>query len=154
MKAYLDDTDLDILRILQADGRISNADLAKKIGLSPASTFQRVRNLEAAGFIRRYVALVDHEKVGKKLTVLAMVELSLHQDQPIERFRRAVMQIPEVLECYNVSGEFDFVLKIVVPDMRSYEALVREKLSTIRGVGKVTSSFVLSTTKHTTAVPI
>lgn len=154
MKTYLDDTDLDILRLLQLDGRMSNAELAKRIGLSPASTFQRVRNLESGGFIRRYVALLDHEKVGKRLTVLAMVELSLHQDQPIERFRRAVLQIPEVLECYNVSGEFDFVLKIVVPDMRSYEALVREKLSAIKGVGKVTSSFVLSTTKHTTAVPI
>jgi Lrp/AsnC family transcriptional regulator, leucine-responsive regulatory protein len=150
----LDETDIEILRILQADGRITNADLAKRIGLSPPSALQRVRALERTGYIQGYVALLDPEKLGLRITVLAAISLSLHQEQPIERFRKSVLEIPEVVECYHVSGEFDFLLKILVKDMRSYEQLIREKVSKIRGVGQIKSSFVLATTKSTTQIPL
>lgn len=152
MKA-LDEVDLQLLKLLQDDGRITNADLAKSVGLSPPSVLQRVRALEKAGFVKAYTALLDPEKLGLGVTAFAMISLSLHQDMPIERFRKAVLEIDEVLECYHVSGDYDFLLKIVVRDMRAYEALIREKISRIRGIGKINSSFVFGTPKQTTAIP-
>jgi Lrp/AsnC family transcriptional regulator, leucine-responsive regulatory protein len=150
----LDETDIQLLALLQGDGRITNAALAEKVGLSPPSVLQRVRALENAGLIRGYFALLDAERLGFRLTALAMISLSLHQEQPIERFRRSVLDIPEVLECYHVSGEFDYLLKIVVKDMRGYEKLIRERISKIRGVGQIRTSFVLATTKYSTQLPL
>jgi Lrp/AsnC family transcriptional regulator, leucine-responsive regulatory protein len=151
---HLDEIDIQLLAILQADGRTTNADLAKRVGLSPPSVLQRVRTLEKLGLVRGYHAILDPERLGLRITTLTMITLSLHQDQPIERFRKAIADIPEVLECYHVSGEFDFMLKIVVRDMREYEKLVREKLSKIRGVGQIRTSFVLATPKFTTQIPL
>jgi Lrp/AsnC family leucine-responsive transcriptional regulator len=154
MKTHLDEVDLQILNLLQGDGRITNADLAKAVNLSPPSVLQRVRTLEKLGLVRAYTAILDHERLGLKITALAMISLSLHQEQPIERFRKEIQTIPEVLECYHVSGEFDFLLKIVVKDIRAYEQLVREKLSRIKGIGQIKTSFVLATPKYTTRVPL
>ena len=154
MKTHLDEVDIQLLSLLQEDGRITNADLAKRVGLSPPSVLQRVRTLEKLGLIREYAALLDYERLGLRITALAMVSLSLHQEQPIERFRKAVQDIPEILECYHVSGEFDFLLKIVVKDIRAYEQLVREKLSRIKGIGQIKTSFVLATPKYTTRIPL
>ncbi len=154
MKTHLDEVDVQILALLQGDGRITNADLAKRVGLSPPSVLQRVRSLEKAGLVRGYFALLDHERLGLRITALAMISLSLHQEQPIERFRKAIQDIPEILECYHVSGEYDFLLKIVVKDIRAYEQLVREKLSKIKGIGQIRSSFVLATPKYTTQIPL
>lgn len=150
----LDETDVLILKTLQADGRITNADLAKLVGLSPPSVLQRVRALEKAKLIRGYHGLLDAERLGLKITAWVMVSLALHQEQPIERFRKGVQAIPEVLECYHVSGDFDFLLKVVVPDMREYEVFVREKLSKLKGVGQIRSSFVYATPKRTTELPL
>jgi len=154
MKTHLDEVDVQLLSLLQQDGRITNADLAKKVGLSPPSVLQRVRVLEKAGLIKGYFGLLDPEKLGLRITALAMISLSLHQEQPIERFRRSINEIPEVLECYHVSGEFDFLLKIVVKDIRAYEMLIRERLSKIKGIQQIKTSFVLATTKHTTQIPL
>lgn len=154
MKPPLDEKDIQILRILQEDGRITNADLAKRIDLSPPSALQRVRRLERSGFIRGYTALLDPEMLGYGITVWAMISLTLHQDQPIDRFREGVQQIPEVVECYNVSGDCDFLLKILVADIHAYEQLMREKLSRIEGIRNLHSSFVLGVTKHTTQIPV
>jgi Lrp/AsnC family transcriptional regulator, leucine-responsive regulatory protein len=150
----IDETDVQILQLLQADGRMPNATLADKIGLTPPSTAYRVKALEKAGLIKGYHALVDHERLGLKLMVLCQVQLSLHQEQPIERFRRAVSDIPEVLECLHVSGQFDFQLKIVVRDMKHYEGLIREKITKIKGIEHINSSFVMAAPKMTTQVPL
>jgi len=154
VKTLLDEIDVQILAILQADGRITNADLSKRVGLSPPSVLQRVRTLEKMGLIRGYHAILDHERLGLKLTAFAQISLSLHQEQPIERFRKQIAAIPEVLECYHVSGEFDFLLKIVVRDIRAYEALIREKITKIRGIRQIKTDFVLGVNKHTTQVPL
>jgi Lrp/AsnC family transcriptional regulator, leucine-responsive regulatory protein len=154
MKTHLDEVDIQILSLLQGDGRMTNADLAKHVNLSPPSVLQRVRTLEKLGLIRGYFALLDSERLGLRITALAMISLSLHQEQPIERFRKEIQAIPEVLECYHVSGEFDFLLKIVVKDIRAYEQLVREKLSKIKGIGQIRTSFVLATPKYTTKIPL
>jgi Lrp/AsnC family leucine-responsive transcriptional regulator len=153
-KTHLDEVDVQILAILQADGRITNADLAKRVNLSPPSVLQRVRALEKAGLVRGYYGLLDAERLGFRITALAMISLSLHQEQPIERFRKAINEIPEVMECYHVSGEFDFLLKIVVRDIRAYEALIRERLSKIKGIQQIKTSFVLAQTKFTTQLPL
>jgi len=150
---HLDETDVRLLSILQTDGRITNADLAKRVGLSPPSVLQRVRALERAGLIKAYVGLLDPERLGLKTTVFAMVTLAMHQDQPIERFRKAIQEIDEIVECYHVSGEVDFLLKILVKDIKAYETLIREKLSKIRGIHQIRSSFVLGVNKHSTKVP-
>jgi len=135
IKTHLDETDVQILNLLQNDGRITNAELAKRVGLSPPSVLQRVRALEKSGLIRSYVAILEPERLGLRITALVMISLSLHQEQPIERFRRAIQEIPEIIECYHVSGDFDFLLKVVVRDMRAYEVFLREKLSKITGLG-------------------
>lgn len=154
MPTSLDDVDLHLLRLLQADGRISNADLARTVGLSPPSVHQRIRKLQGLGLIRSFAAILDSGKMGFALTVFAQVSLTMHQDKPIERFRKAVSEIPEVLECYNVSGEYDFLLKILARDMSEYERLIRERLSRINGISKIQSCFVLSTAKSTTILPV
>ncbi len=150
----LDEVDAQLLSLLQSDGRITNADLAKRVNLSPPSVLQRVRALEKLGLIKGYTALLDADRLGLKITALTSINLALHQDQPIERFRKAVQQLPEVTECYHISGDYDFLLKIVVRDMRAYELFVREKLAKIKGVGKIHTSFVLGTPKHTTHLPL
>lgn len=154
MRAQIDETDRHILSLLQQDGRITNAEIAKRVGLSPPSALQRVRQLEKAGLIKAYTALLDPEKLGLRITVLAMITLAMHQEQAIERFRRSIQDIPEVVECYHVSGQYDYVLKILVRDIRAYEALVREKLSRIKGLGQITSSIVFAMPKHTTQIPL
>lgn len=150
----LDDKDYDILTILQKEGRITNAELAKRVELSPPSALQRVRYLERAGYIKGYVGLLDAERLNLKITVLALVSLALHEEQSLERFIESFNELPEVLEVHHVSGEFDFLLKIVVQDMRHYEELLREKILRIKGIGQIRSSFVLGTRKFTTELPI
>ncbi|HCD99938.1 MAG TPA: AsnC family transcriptional regulator [Armatimonadetes bacterium] len=154
MRTFLNKTDRDILRILQKNGRISNADLSREIGLSQPSTLAKVRSLVRNGIIRQFTALCEPKALGYDVTALTMVSLSLHHERPIERFRRAVAEFPEVLECYHTTGEFDFLLKVVVDSIYSYERFVSEKLSRIHGIRKINTSFVLSTTKHTTELPI
>jgi len=151
-KTHLDEVDVQILSLLQKDGRITNADIAKSVGLSPPSVLQRVRALEKAGLIRGYHAILDAERLGLRITAWVQITLSLHQEQPIERFRRGVQDIPEILECYQVSGDFDFLLKVIVRDMRHYEVFVREKLSKIKGIQQIKTSMVFSTAKHTTQI--
>ncbi len=150
----LDDKDYEILGLLQNEGRITNAELAKRVGLSPPSVLQRVRFLERAGYITGYYAHLDAEKLNLKIKVLALISLALHQEQSLEKVIENFQAIPEVIECHHVSGEFDFLLKIVVEDMRSYEALLRERILRIKGVGQIRSSFVLGSFKESTILPI
>jgi Lrp/AsnC family transcriptional regulator, leucine-responsive regulatory protein len=154
MKTQLDETDIQLLNLLQRDGRITNADLAKAVGLSAPSVLQRVRALEKAGIIKDYVTVLDAEKLGRKLTAFINVSLSLHESQPIERFRKAVGEIPEVIEVYNITGDYDFMLKVQCRDMRQYEAILRDKITKIRGIGKLNTSFVLATSKQTQEIPL
>ncbi|HRF59671.1 MAG TPA: Lrp/AsnC family transcriptional regulator [Fimbriimonadaceae bacterium] len=154
MRDRLDEVDVNILRLLMEDGRITNADIARKVGLSAPSVLQRVRKLEDLGVIRGYTVVVDPATLGYSLTVMAQISLALHQEQPIDRFVRAVQEIPEVQACYHVSGEFDYLLKIVVQDMKSYEALIKDRLSKIKGIGKIHSCFVLATAKEVHSLPL
>lgn len=154
MKEKLDEADVKILRLLQADGRMTNADLARKIGLSPPSMLQRVRKLEEAGYIKGYYAELSPDALGYQLLVIAMVSLSLHQEGSIEQFRNATRAVPEILEVLHISGEYDFMLKVVARDMRDYERIVTTHISSIKAVGKINSCFVLAVNKQGTALPL
>lgn len=154
MKERLDSSDRKILESLQKEGRTTNADLARLVGLSPPSMLQRVRRLEQKGFIVGYKAELDPEKLGYSIVVFAMVSLSLHQEQPIENFLEAIAPVPEVIDCYHVSGDYDFLLKIVAQDMHDYERILRDKLSSIKAIGKIHSCFVLRANKHNSEIPI
>ena len=150
----LDKINRKILEILQNDSSITNADLAKRIGLAPASTLERVKKLETAGVMRKYVGLVDQEKVGKGITVFVEVSLVNHTASAISTFTRAITAIPEVLECHHLAGDKDFLLKVVTNSISQYRDFALDKLANLEGIGRVHTLFSLHTVKSTTAIPI
>lgn len=150
----LDKSDIAILEALQKDGRLSNRDLAKQVSLSPSPSWRRLRALEDAGVISRYAAVVDREKVGLSIMGFAHVTLHDHSSEKVKRFDRAIMRAPQVLECHATSGEHDYMLKVVAPDMASYQDFLSEYLLKIGVVRTVNTSFALKQQKSTTALPM
>lgn len=148
----LDETDKKILSILQDDGRITNSRLAQKIGLSPPAALERVRRLEASGVIEKYVALLDRQKAGYNIQTIVMVCLSHHQTPSLEHVKERLTQMDEVLECHQLTGDVDFLLKVAVKDMNSYTDFVNNKLSGIPGIQNVKTSFILETLKNKTSL--
>src|SRR6218665_4196902 len=126
-----------ILEALQADGRQSNQQLADKVGLSATPVWRRVRELEDSGVIRRHVALVDREKLGRDICVLANVSLVRHSEGAVEQFGRLVMASREIIECHGITGEADYVIKVVVPDMKAYDQFLQSQIFKIPGVASV-----------------
>jgi Lrp/AsnC family leucine-responsive transcriptional regulator len=150
----LDRTDLRILEILQKEGRISNQDLAARVSLSPSPCLRRVRALEEAGIVREYVALVDPRKVGLGLTAYVTVTLEKKGRMPIEQFTRAVQGWPEVVACFSMTGDMDYLLRVHVGDLEHYSRFVMDRLLKQPGVVDVKSNFVLERVKETTALPL
>ena len=149
-----DEIDDAILRELQADGRLSNADLARRIGLSQAATHGRVRRLERDGVIAGYVALVYREQAGFDLLCLISIGIQLHHQDAVARTRTALAALPEVLECHHLTGQFDYLLKVILPDRRALERFVVEKLTPLPGIARIQTSVVLAVVKDTPALPI
>ena len=150
----LDAVDIAILQELQIDGRLSNVELARRINLSPPATHTRLKRLEEQGYIRRFVALLDQEKVGFDMTCFISVSLQLHQVEELEGFRAIINDIPEVLECFHVTGEFDYLLKVIIRNRQDLQYFVVNKLTPIPGVARIHTSLVLTEVKSTTALPI
>jgi len=148
----LDSTDKNILTILQKDGRITNAKIAQKVGLSPPAVLERVRRLENSGIIEKYVAILDREQSGFNIQTIVMVCLSHHQISSLQNVKERLTKMDEVLECHQLTGEVDFLLKVVVKDMASYTDFVNNKLSGIPGIQNVKTSFILETLKNSTAL--
>lgn len=143
----LDRTDVQILEILQDNGRITNVKLAERIGISPPSMLERVRKLEASGVIDKYVTILDRRKIGYGLMAIVIVSLSLHQVSSLEKVVEELAALKEVQECYQLTGDVDFLLKVAVKDMDSYTDFVNYKLSGIPGIQNIKTSFVLNTIK-------
>jgi Lrp/AsnC family transcriptional regulator, leucine-responsive regulatory protein len=154
MRPTLDPIDLEILRTLQEDGRISNADLARTAGLSRAATHARVRRLEQMGAISRYTAIVDPEAVGFDLLCLIGVAMQLHSQENIARARAAIAEMPEVLECYHVTGDFDYILKVAVRNRSDLQRFILDRLTPVPGIARINTSLVLGIEKSTTALPM
>jgi len=154
MKVKLDATDKRILEILQANSNITNAQLAIEIGLSPAPTLERVKKLENAGVLKSYHAVVDPAAIGMGVSTFVTVSLKGHNKDNIERFIKAIKEIEEVVECHHVTGQADFILKIVAPDIPAYQKLMLEKVSNIEVVDNLQSTIILSTFKDSKVIPI
>jgi Lrp/AsnC family leucine-responsive transcriptional regulator len=154
MNNSLDPIDKKILDLLQENGRMTNAQLAKDVGLSPPPMLERVRKLEKQGIIRKYVALVDPKKVDRGTMALVSVSLRFHQKNAIQEFVKEIQNIPEILECHHITGEEDYVLKVAIKDIEEYERFLHERLTRISGIRKIKTSFILKTIKHQTKVPV
>ena len=152
--APLDAIDRKIVAHLQQDGRMSVADLAAKVGLSPSPCLRRVRLLEEAGVIARYVAVLDQQSVGLPVSVFVSIKLEKQREESLNRFAKAIERWPEVLECYLMTGSRDYWLRVVVPDLDAYERFVKQKLTRLDGISSIESSFALEQVKYTNVLPV
>jgi DNA-binding Lrp family transcriptional regulator len=150
----LDAADMKILQILQDDSKISNVELASRINLSPSPTLARVKNLEARQVIQRYVGLVDPSALGLKMNVFIQVTLEKQEAAALARFEQEVSQFDEVMEVYLMTGDSDYLLRIVVPDIQALERFILDHLTRIPGIQNVRSGFALKQVKYKTALPI
>jgi len=149
----LDKTDLQILRILQQDACISNLDLADAVGLSPSPCSRRVRMLEEAGYFRGRVTLLDPDTVGLPVNVFMQITLSQQKKKNLESFEATVNQWPEVMECYLMTGDFDYLIRVAVPDLHAYQQLL-DQLTEIEGIAHIKSSFSLKQVQYKTQLPL
>lgn len=154
MPIELDKLDQQILRLLQKDAGMSAAEIADRVGLTQPPCWRRIRRLEEAGIIQRRVALLDQRKLGLNVTVFARIKLSAHGKKSLPEFEEQIRELPEVLECFTVMGDYDFLLKIVTRDIDSYETLFRDKLSQMPTVQEIHSNAALSRIKITTELPL
>jgi DNA-binding Lrp family transcriptional regulator len=150
----LDDVDKSLLRALQADGRLSNVQLAHKVNLSPPATHARLRRLEKEGYIRQYTAIVEREKAGYDLLCFIHISLQMHQVAQVEQFREATRNMPEVLECHHITGEYDYLLKVALRNRKDLERFVVGKITPIPGVARIHTSLVLTEVKASMALPL
>lgn len=150
----LDEIDLRILQALQTDGALSNVALAKMVHLSPSPCLARVKALEAAGIINRYVALVNAAKLGLGLNVFINISLKTQSKQALADFEQRIAEQDEVMECYLMTGDSDYLIRVVVADMGALEKFILERLTPIPGVEKIRSSFALKQVRYKTALPL
>jgi len=153
-KLTMDRTDFKILHHLQNNGRISNAELADLVGLSPSPCLRRVKALEQAGIIKRYAAIVDAKAVGLPISIFVNVSLQRQERSSLEKFEEQIAKYAEIMECYLMTGSFDYVLRIVVPDLDSYERFLADKLTRTPGVANIQSSFTLKQVVYKTELPL
>ena len=150
----IDRIDLNILKALQEDARVSNVALADKVGLSPTPCARRVRNLEDSGVIRGSATLVDPAAVGLPISVFVQVTLERQIEPMLQIFEETVSAYPEVMECYLMTGDADYLLRVVVPDLASYQRFLMDGLTQVEGVASIKSSFALKEVQYRTALPL
>ncbi len=150
----IDEIDRQILERLQDNARISNADLAREVGLSPSPCLRRVRELEASGVIKRFATLLEPASVGLPISVFVQVTLERQVESALEAFESTILARPEVMECYLMTGDSDYLLRIVVSDIAAYEKFLKDSLTRVPGVASIKSSFALNQVKYGTALPL
>lgn len=150
----LDKTDIRLLELLQADARLTTKELADKLGKTVTPVYERKRRLENEGFITRYTAIVDKNKIGKSLVAFTNVQLRQHAQQILLNFEKTIVKFEEVMECYHMTGVYDYLLKVAVTDMAAYQDFIVNKLAKLTDIGTVQSSFVMTEVKHETAYKI
>ena len=154
MTETLDKFDRQILRALQEDGRSSTVDLAAQVDLSASAVHARIKRLEQRGCINRYTALLNREQMGYDMLCFISISLQLHKLQNVEDFKTTILQMPEVLECHHLTGEYDYLVKVAVQNRKDLHRFVVDNLTPIPGVAKIHTSVVLEEVKYTTALPI
>lgn len=150
----LDQIDIGILRALQQNAKLTTKELADRVNLSPTSTFERVKRLEREGIIQRYVALVDAHKLGNNIIIWCNIRLKQHTHDYIKEFMDAVQDIEQITDCYNTSGDFDFLIKVYARDMKAYQDFMLNTLGKMHCLGSLNSVFVIGEIKSSTAVPV
>jgi len=149
-----DSIDKKLLSLLQKDCKQTNKELSVKLGLSVTAVYERIKKLEREGVINKYVSLLNKEKLGLGFVVFCQIKLVKHAKEYLTKFEREVKQLDEVLECYHVSGDYDYLLKVIVKDMQHYRQFMVTKLTTIQHIGSTHSSFNISEVKHTTEITL
>jgi len=144
----LDDKDVQLLRLLQKNAKLTVKELAREVSLSPSPVFERVKRLEQEGFVKRYAAVLDAEKLNRGFTVFCQIKLKIHDRSVGYDFVKEILEIEEVAECYNISGDFDFLLKVQVRDMKHYQDFVFNKLGSVDSIGSTHSTFVMAEVKN------
>ncbi len=150
----LDRIDFKLLELLQRNGKLTTKEIAQKVNLSSTPVYERIKRLEREGIIKKYVALVESEKVGKGLTVFCDIILKEHNKEIGHKFVQEIMSLKYVCECYNISGDYDFRLKVVVSNMKHYQDFLLNDLGSVKNIGSTQSTFVMGVIKHDYAVPI
>lgn len=150
----LDMIDRKILRRLQTDGKISVGDLAAKVGLSPSPCARRVRILEKAGIIKGYAAIVDQKRVGLPVNAFASIKLERQREEDLDRFEETVSRWPEVLDCYLMTGQRDYLMRIVAADLEAYERFIKDRLTRIDNIASIETSFALGQVKRSSVLPL
>lgn len=150
----LDKIDIEILKFLQADSSLSNVELAEKVYLSPSPCARRVKILKENGYVRGSVTLLDPEKVGLPVNVFIQVSLSHQVKKNLQQFEKEVAQWSEVMECYLMTGDFDYLIRVAVPDLRSYQHFLDTRLTLVKGVDNIRSSFSLKQVRYKTELPL
>jgi len=148
----VDEKDLSILRLLQKDAKLSIRDISTRINLSPTPTHERIKRMEKLGIIKEYTAIVDRKKVNKGMMVVCMIALNAHNKSIATKFIEQVSKLKEVVEFYNISGEFDFMLKILAPNMDEFHEFFVNQLSEIEGIGQTKSIFVMNSIKESAQI--
>ena len=146
--ALLDETDIEILHSLQKDAKINAKELSEKLHISKTPIYERIKRLENEGYIKKYIAILDAEKLNQGFVVFCNVKLSRINQEIATEFTRIIQDIPEVTECYNISGSFDYLLKIHAPNMKYYQEFILNVLGTIDSLGSLRSTFVMDEVKH------
>lgn len=144
----MDAIDKKILMLLQEDAKQNTKEIAEKVGLSVSPTFERIKKLEQKKYIKKYIAVLDSAKIGKSINVYCQVTLAVHSRELIDDFKQHINQLSEIMGCFHVSGNYDFLLKIAVNDMNEYQKFIIDKLSVIKGISNVQSSFVMEEIKN------
>jgi Lrp/AsnC family leucine-responsive transcriptional regulator len=144
----MDAIDKKIVMLLQQNAKLNTKEIADRVGLSVSPTFERIKKLEQKQYIKKYVALLDGTKIGKSISVYCQVTLAVHSRELIDNFKTHINELPEIMGCFHVSGNYDFLLKIAVNDMNEYQKFIIDKLSVIKGISNVQSSFVMEEIKN------
>ena len=150
----LDQIDLKILRTLQKNAKLTKKELAEAVNLTPTPVFERQKRLEKQGYIKKYVAVLDPDKLNQSLMVICMVKLQQINNSIAQRFTAEINKLPEVIECYNTSGNYDYMLKVRSSDMKHYQEFILNKLGVIENVGSIESTFVMSEVKQNNGINI
>lgn len=150
----LDAIDRKILRALQEDGKISMGELAEKVGLSPSPCARRVRLMETAGIIKSYAAIIDQKRVGLPISAFASIKLERQREEDLDRFEETVSRWPEVLDCYLMTGQRDYLMRVVAADLEAYERFIKDKLTRLDNIASIETSFALGQVKRSETLPI
>ncbi|CAH0260958.1 Lrp/AsnC family transcriptional regulator [Chryseobacterium sp. Bi04] len=151
---HLDTKDIQLLRLLQKNAKLTVKELAKEINLSPSPVFERVKRLEQEGYVKKYAAVLDPDKLNRGFTVFCQIKLKIHDRSVGYDFVHEILEIEEVAECYNISGDFDFLLKVQVRDMKHYQDFVFNTLGSVDSIGSTHSTFVMAEVKNTHGLTI